>query len=151
MLPQQQAVQVPPPLAQFGSEPASAEVRLVANWALHSGDPKGRAVVVVEHDMEFVMGLVDRIVVMDFGSKLCEGEPASVRNDPRVQEAYLHCAKAQMRSRLWSEEARVARNVMPSLNQIIHAQMGLTAQPESQESMVARYGAMIAAEQIKKS
>jgi PPOX class probable FMN-dependent enzyme len=56
-----------------------------------------------------------------------------------------------MRSRLWSEEARVARNVMPTLNQIIHAQMGLTAQPESQESMVARYGAMIAAEQIKKS
>ena len=68
-----------------------------------------------------------------------------------VQEAYLHCAKALMRSRLWSEEARVARNVMPTLNQIIHAQMGLTAQPESQESMVARYGAMIAAEQIKKS
>jgi hypothetical protein len=50
-----------------------------------------------------------------------------------VQEAYLHCAKALMRSRLWSEEARVARNVMPTLNQIIHAQMGLTAQPESQE------------------
>ena len=48
VLPQQQAVQVPPPLAQFGSEPASAEVRLVANWALHSGDPKGRAVVVVD-------------------------------------------------------------------------------------------------------
>ena len=69
----------------------------------------------------------------------------------RVQEAYLHCAKALMRSRLWSEEARVARNVMPTLNQIIHAQMGLTAQPESQESMVARYGAMIAAEQTKKS
>ena len=46
--PQQQAAQVPPPLAQFGSEPASAEVRLVANWALHSGDPKGRAVVVVD-------------------------------------------------------------------------------------------------------
>ena len=69
----------------------------------------------------------------------------------QVQEAYLHCAKALMRSRLWSEEARVARNVMPTLNQIIHAQMGLTAQPESQESMVARYGAMIAAEQIKKN
>ena len=48
VLPQQQAVQVPPPLAQFGSEPASAEVRLVANWALHSGDPKGHAVVVVD-------------------------------------------------------------------------------------------------------
>ena len=39
--------------------------------------------------MEFVMGLVDRIVVMDFGSKLVEGTPAAVRGDPRVQEAYL--------------------------------------------------------------
>jgi branched-chain amino acid transport system permease protein len=35
------------------------------------------------------MGLVDRTVVMDFGSKLCEGTPAVVRRDPRVQEAYL--------------------------------------------------------------
>jgi branched-chain amino acid transport system permease protein len=43
----------------------------------------------VEHDMEFVMGLVDRLVVMDFGCKLIEGPPALVRADPRVQEAYL--------------------------------------------------------------
>jgi branched-chain amino acid transport system permease protein len=43
----------------------------------------------VEHDMDFVMGLVDRTVVMDFGAKLCEGSPAVVRRDPRVQEAYL--------------------------------------------------------------
>ena len=46
-------------------------------------------ILLVEHDMEFVMSLVDRIVVLDFGSKLCEGEPAAIRNDPRVQEAYL--------------------------------------------------------------
>lgn len=46
-------------------------------------------ILLVEHDMDFVMGLVDRIVVMDFGSKLCEGEPKEIRNDARVQEAYL--------------------------------------------------------------
>jgi branched-chain amino acid transport system permease protein len=46
-------------------------------------------ILLVEHDMEFVMSLVDRIVVLDFGSKLCEGEPAAIRNDARVQEAYL--------------------------------------------------------------
>jgi len=46
-------------------------------------------VLLVEHDMEFVMGLVDRIVVLDFGSKICEGDPRHVKADPRVQEAYL--------------------------------------------------------------
>jgi branched-chain amino acid transport system permease protein len=46
-------------------------------------------ILLVEHDMEFVMSLVDRIVVLDFGSKLCEGEPAAIRGDARVQEAYL--------------------------------------------------------------
>ena len=49
----------------------------------------GMTIVLVEHDMEFVMSLVDRIVVMDFGSKLAEGSPADIRADARVQEAYL--------------------------------------------------------------
>jgi branched-chain amino acid transport system permease protein len=42
--------------------------------------------------MEFVMSLVDRIVVMNFGSKLCEGTPGEIRHDPRVQDAYLGSA-----------------------------------------------------------
>jgi branched-chain amino acid transport system permease protein len=50
---------------------------------------QGLTMLVVEHDMDFVMGLVDRTVVMDFGSKLCEGLPTDIRVDPRVQEAYL--------------------------------------------------------------
>jgi branched-chain amino acid transport system permease protein len=49
----------------------------------------GMTIVLVEHDMDFVMNLVDRIVVMDFGAKLTEGLPAEVRADARVQEAYL--------------------------------------------------------------
>ena len=47
------------------------------------------SILLVEHDMDFVMGLVDRIVVLDFGSKLMEGTPAEVRASPVVQEAYL--------------------------------------------------------------
>jgi branched-chain amino acid transport system permease protein len=50
---------------------------------------QGLTMLVVEHDMDFVMGLIDRTVVMDFGSKLCEGLPTDIRADPRVQEAYL--------------------------------------------------------------
>lgn len=69
----------------------------------------------------------------------------------QVQEAYLHCAKALMRSRLWSAEAQVPRKVMPSLNQMIQSQLGMTSEPESQEAMVARYSALIAAEQGKQS
>ena len=43
----------------------------------------------VEHDMEFVMGLTDRIVVMEFGTKLMEGTPAEVQASPAVRAAYL--------------------------------------------------------------
>ena len=50
---------------------------------------EGMTIVLVEHDMEFVMNLVDRIVMMDFGVKLAEGLPAQIRADARVQEAYL--------------------------------------------------------------
>ena len=47
----------------------------------------------------------------------------------QVQEAYLHCAKALMRSRRWSAEVQVPRKVMPSLNQMIRSQSGMTSEP----------------------
>ena len=50
---------------------------------------EGVTILIVEHDMDFVMKLVDRLVVMNFGSKLVEGTPAAVRADERVQAAYL--------------------------------------------------------------
>ena len=50
---------------------------------------EGVTVLLVEHDMEFVMGLADRIVVMEFGTKLAEGQAAEIRANPAVIEAYL--------------------------------------------------------------
>lgn len=50
---------------------------------------EGMSLLLVEHDMEFVMNLVDRLVVMSFGAKLAEGEPREVSRDPVVLEAYL--------------------------------------------------------------
>ena len=47
------------------------------------------SILLVEHDMDFVMGLCDRIVVLEFGAMLMEGTPAEVRASARVQEAYL--------------------------------------------------------------
>jgi branched-chain amino acid transport system permease protein len=50
---------------------------------------EGLSVLIVEHDMEFLMNLVDRIVVMEFGKKLAEGLPHEIRSNPEVLEAYL--------------------------------------------------------------
>jgi len=49
----------------------------------------GITVVLVEHNMRLVMGVSDRILVLDYGRRLAEGAPETVRNDPRVIEAYL--------------------------------------------------------------
>ncbi len=50
---------------------------------------EGMALLLVEHDMDFVMGLADRLVVMDFGTLLAQGAPAAVQRDEAVREAYL--------------------------------------------------------------
>jgi sulfate-transporting ATPase len=54
---------------------------LAENW--------GIAILLVEHDMSFVMSVCDEITVIDFGKQIAQGTPAAIRNDPAVIAAYL--------------------------------------------------------------
>lgn len=56
-----------------------------------------------------------------------------------VAEAYLHCAKALMRSKLWNIERQVDRAVLPTMGQMINDQTGSQDAVETQEQMIARY------------
>lgn len=52
-------------------------------------DHHGKTVLLIEHDMKFVMGLCERIVVLDHGEEIASGPPEEIRNNPKVIEAYL--------------------------------------------------------------
>jgi len=85
------------------------------------------------------------------GAAVLSREPADIalcadeRRTPKlvirvaVEAAYLHCAKAFMRSRLWQAEAHVDRSVLPTAGQMIGDQTGLRVAPETREEMARRY------------
>jgi sulfate-transporting ATPase len=74
-------------------EPAAGlgdvETAELAHLVRRLADDWGFAVLLIEHDMNFVMSVCDRLVVLDFGSQIAEGTPEEVRNDPIVVAAYL--------------------------------------------------------------
>ena len=73
-------------------EPAAGlrhQEKLALAGVLRQLKAEGLSILLVEHDMDFVMGLTDRIVVMEFGTRLIEGTPAEVQASPVVRAAYL--------------------------------------------------------------
>lgn len=72
-----------------------------------------------------------------------EARPPTTVIEVTVREAYLHCAKAMMRAKLWQASSQVPRSVLPSMGQMIKDQAGLEEPAETQEAMVQRYQSML--------
>ena len=68
---------------------SSVESAELARVVRRLTDDWGMSILVIEHDMNFVMGVSDRVIVLDFGKQIAHGTPEQVRNDPAVIAAYL--------------------------------------------------------------
>lgn len=81
------------PVLLILDEPASGlspiEVDRLADLIRKLRDERGITILLVEHDMNFVMGISDHIAVLNFGQKIAEGTPEEIRKNPQVIDAYL--------------------------------------------------------------
>lgn len=68
-----------------------------------------------------------------------EPNPPKACIEVQVTEVFLHCAKALMRSKLWSSESTIERSSLPTMGVMINDQLAITGEPETQEDMLKRY------------
>ncbi|MCB1883201.1 MAG: ATP-binding cassette domain-containing protein [Geminicoccaceae bacterium] len=95
------------PAAGLGEEDTARVGRLLKRLA-----GLGRCVILIEHDMPLVMGISDRILVLDAGQKICDGAPETVREDPAVLKAYLGEADLAGRARDGAGSTGAGRRIL---------------------------------------
>jgi branched-chain amino acid transport system ATP-binding protein len=84
MAAQPQLLMLDEPVTGMNTEESAAMMRLIGKIR-----DRGITILLIEHDMKVVMGICEKITVLNFGQKIAEGTPKQIQNDPLVHEAYL--------------------------------------------------------------